>query len=280
MDNTQHFLHYYRIVKINPLFQSEQARLHFNAPPTLYRGGSTWRWNPLPLPDYDLWCLLEGEIHFERNGRMRHITPGTAFLLAPDDRIRATPASEERFFVLYAHLEFHSPMGKCLRKEQLDLPEARESVEDLVLLRRLAERAAHYARLQGDYAQAALDGAVREIIMLIHEPERPHEHRQYPRVLELVHAIDADPGLDWSLDAMAAQAALSRSRLSAVFQLLTGDTPNRYLIQRRVERARQLLIESDMTLTQIADSLGYNDVYFFNRQFRQLTGITPGSLRK
>jgi AraC-like DNA-binding protein len=42
---------------------------------------------------------------------------------------------------------------------------------------------------------------------------------------------------------------------------------------------RQLLIETDLTISQIADALGYRDVYFFSRQYKQVFGIPPTAVR-
>jgi AraC family transcriptional regulator, arabinose operon regulatory protein len=56
--------------------------------------------------------------------------------------------------------------------------------------------------------------------------------------------------------------------------------PRRYLVQRRMERAGHLLLESDLTVAQIARLLGYHNAYFFARQFKGLTGQPPATFRR
>jgi transcriptional regulator GlxA family with amidase domain len=51
------------------------------------------------------------------------------------------------------------------------------------------------------------------------------------------------------------------------------------MIRRRIQRAATLLSESSLTISQIADAMGYRDVYFFSRQFKQKMGQSPRTYR-
>ena len=66
-------------------------------------------------------------------------------------------------------------------------------------------------------------------------------------------------------------------RLRFVAQL--GTSPAQYLIQARIDRAHQLLTETGMSVTQVASALGYTDVPYFSRQYKQRTGTTPRDAR-
>jgi len=52
-----------------------------------------------------------------------------------------------------------------------------------------------------------------------------------------------------------------------------------FVIQTRLELARQLILESGLSLMDIADELGYQDLYFFSRQFKQRYGQPPSTYR-
>jgi len=56
-------------------------------------------------------------------------------------------------------------------------------------------------------------------------------------------------------------------------------SPHAYLLQCRATSARRLLGETDLPIKSIAQQLGYRDVYFFSRQFRQMTGVPPAVYR-
>ena len=61
---------------------------------------------------------------------------------------------------------------------------------------------------------------------------------------------------------------------------MTGHRPQAYVIEAKLERARQLLAESALSISEIAEALGYRDIYFFSRQFRQRTGGSPTDYRR
>ena len=56
-------------------------------------------------------------------------------------------------------------------------------------------------------------------------------------------------------------------------------SPEQFLIHARIDRAKYLLRETDMTIGQIADALGYRDVFYFSRQFARVTGKTASAFR-
>jgi transcriptional regulator GlxA family with amidase domain len=82
-----------------------------------------------------------------------------------------------------------------------------------------------------------------------------------------------------SVAGMARELCLSEDHFIRLFRQRFGQTPGRYLIQARVDRARHLLRFSSHSIKQIAAILGYREPYFFSRQFRQRTGLTPSVYR-
>jgi AraC-like DNA-binding protein len=80
--------------------------------------------------------------------------------------------------------------------------------------------------------------------------------------------------------ALAGRLGTSESTLRRRFHEATGTSPHGYLLQCRAAEARRLLGETDLPVKAIATRLGYRDVYFFSRQFRQLTGVPPATYRR
>lgn len=81
------------------------------------------------------------------------------------------------------------------------------------------------------------------------------------------------------LDELAALARLSRFHFCTAFRQATGKTPHQYLVEMRIERARQLLARRDLPITDIALAVGYETPSSFAASFRKLTGMTPGAFR-
>lgn len=76
------------------------------------------------------------------------------------------------------------------------------------------------------------------------------------------------------------QVALSRSVLERRFKTLLGRTPKSEIMRVQLERARQLLTQTDMPLTTIAEKTGFSQVKYFCEVFRKKIGVTPGAFRK
>ncbi|MEV6520955.1 helix-turn-helix transcriptional regulator [Longispora sp. NPDC051575] len=82
-----------------------------------------------------------------------------------------------------------------------------------------------------------------------------------------------------SLDAMAGSAFLSRFYFSRLFRSTTGTSPGRYLTAIRLFKAKNLLLETDMTVTDIAYGVGYNSLGTFISRFTRSVGISPARYR-
>lgn len=78
-----------------------------------------------------------------------------------------------------------------------------------------------------------------------------------------------------SLSELAAIAQLSQYHFCRIFKASIGLSPHQYLIQQRVERAKLLLQQGDMTVGTVAMACGFTHQSHLNRHFKRLTGITP-----
>jgi transcriptional regulator GlxA family with amidase domain len=119
--------------------------------------------------------------------------------------------------------------------------------------------------------------------MLLQLEEEAYRVAPSPRDILLegvVAAIRQDPGATWPVEELARRACLSPSQFSRRFRAMTNMSPGNFVVQARVQRARQLALETGMSMSQISDALGYRDVHFFSRQFKRWTGQSPGSLRR
>ncbi len=83
-----------------------------------------------------------------------------------------------------------------------------------------------------------------------------------------------------SLNELAAIAQLSPYHFSRAFKQSTGISPHRYVIQQRIERAKQLLLQGKMSLADVAIACGFSHQSHLNRHFKRLTGVTPKTLLK
>ena len=88
----------------------------------------------------------------------------------------------------------------------------------------------------------------------------------------------ADP--DISLNTAASQANLSPNHFSAIFSQQIGTTFIEYLIGRRMEKAKELLMTTDIRSSEIAYQVGYKDPHYFSHTFKKTQGVSPKEYRQ
>jgi AraC-like DNA-binding protein len=82
-----------------------------------------------------------------------------------------------------------------------------------------------------------------------------------------------------NLDELAAQFKLSRFHFAKTYRALTGHAPIQDFIQLKMAHACRLLDEGSQGIRQVAEQLGYEDVYYFSRLFRKVVGMAPSHYR-
>ena len=94
-------------------------------------------------------------------------------------------------------------------------------------------------------------------------------------------AILSQPERKWTVADMARLAALSPSRFHALYKAQFATSPLQDAIASRIRYAQSLLLSDERpTLPEVAEKLGYHDQYHFIRQFKAVTGRTPGAYRR
>ncbi|MGH8028094.1 MAG: helix-turn-helix domain-containing protein [Pseudoxanthomonas sp.] len=92
--------------------------------------------------------------------------------------------------------------------------------------------------------------------------------------------LDAAVDTDISLSRLALECSLSTRHFARAFHQSVGMPPHRYLLKRRIDRAKQLLQFSRQSLSEIATACGFADQSHFTRVFRAAVDMTPGAWRR
>jgi AraC family transcriptional regulator len=100
------------------------------------------------------------------------------------------------------------------------------------------------------------------------------------RLRAVVEYIEGHLHASPTLEQMAAVTRLSAYHFARQFKAATGLPPHQYLIARRIERARQLLRDGDLSLAEVAVCTGFSDQSQFSHHFKRLVGVTPGQFRR
>ena len=95
---------------------------------------------------------------------------------------------------------------------------------------------------------------------------------------KLLLADQVSGEINW--EELSSSLGISYSKFRKTFKGYVGMPPGQYLLQLKVSKAREMLLQTNMPLKKIADTLGFRDQYYFNSLFRQKTGLSPGLYRK
>ncbi|MEA2161016.1 MAG: hypothetical protein QOD66_3396 [Solirubrobacteraceae bacterium] len=99
------------------------------------------------------------------------------------------------------------------------------------------------------------------------------------RMLRSRDTIDRAFAESLDVPALARVAHVSSAHFSRQFRATFGETPHRYLQRRRVERAMELLRETERPVTEICFDVGFNSLGTFSRTFREIVGEPPSAYR-
>jgi AraC family transcriptional regulator len=130
-----------------------------------------------------------------------------------------------------------------------------------------------YLRRAEDFLKPALQPEAARVVI----PGPRLTAWQRRRVLEHIESNLATPLRNRDL---AALAGFSEFHFSVAFRNSLGVPPHEFLIRRRIERAQELMLSSNMPLCEIAADCGFADQAHLSRLFRKVVGETPAAWRK
>lgn len=130
------------------------------------------------------------------------------------------------------------------------------------------------------YLMSLLGLASRQLLAVAERGDVLQSEWRDPIINAVMKYVDlhyAEP--DFGVSDMAAHVALSANYLSVYFRKVTGSSPYHYLLQTRMQHARQLLATSNLTVAEIAAAVGFTSPYHFSATFKRLNGVTPTAFR-
>ncbi|MCE0497833.1 MAG: AraC family transcriptional regulator [Methylacidiphilales bacterium] len=245
-----------------------------------------WRleWNdPRFLRDFDLWFVRSGEGEMRLADRTVALRPGVCLWMRPGHTYIGGQNPRNRLGVtfIHFHLRCRGKLGRLPAEVQevSDFQFFDAATRHIVELIQRAGPGAALRRLEAEELLRSvligLDAGGSQPGVSLSATQAEYHRRMRKIVSELLENC----GDAASVAELARRTGYSPVHFSRVFKKVTGSLPREFIIQARLARARQLLRESSLSIGEIAGALGYSDVYFFSRQFKTRSGLSPTGFR-
>lgn len=269
MDKAAKNLHNLIMIRKKAL-EIEDLAIHENVIP--------WEWRSSGRRHFNLWIALRGSGTFHEPGGVA-FGPGDAFLFPPGVMIRASGHASRRVVNFTIHFHGKLPGWEAGGSDARTF--ACGTFSGTLWLEPLCHELCRHFREGRDEGMAVVRSGIGFLTASLKAAAgRPGLAPGVRRVLAEADRIRRNPAADYRLDEMARRAGMSVPHFVRLFRGRLGCTPGRLMIRERVHRAQALLRESDAKLETIAGQAGYRDVFYFSRQFRAVTGETPGGYRR
>ena len=243
-------------------------------------------------PYYEFYYLLSGTRRIFINDTIYSVKKGDLIVIPKGELHRTTYIggdTHERIVMVFSDA-FIEPLinnlgmevfKKCFDKRQISIPpNRREYIEEL------------FGKIIREhngidiYSDSMLTVYVYELILFV---LRCHENAEaaYPAddigddvISEAAKFISGNFTQDFSLAQLSAKYNMSPSYFSRKFKLCTGFGYKEYLVTVRIIEACRLLLNTDLSITQIAEKCGFEDSNYFGDCFKKIKGMSPREYRK
>ena len=232
-----------------------------------------WEILPRILPEYELVLLLKGQGHIMIDGT--HYRVGAGDLICFKPWVQHSLWVEKEPCMLFYGLHFETDPAQPAPFPDVFHLDAPIRLE--VLFQKLHE--VYYAKsyLYEWKQSLLLQQILCEILTVLHEQKEPMGVARVRRALEYIHE---DPCKAISLEELLKRAGIRKTEFIRSFRAVTGTTPIRYILDQRLEIARDLLGTSDLSVSLIAEKCGFSDPFYFSRCFNKRFGTSPRRYRE
>lgn len=234
------------------------------------------------LEDHDLVVVLAGKGYFEWDKEKVLLSAGDCILCRKGRHYVQKTGPDDLMTEVYIHFDWKSGPSGLPAGLVRSLPHVVHGIEDMGFFRTLVLRVVESCHQRGaqDRAVAWLRAALEELARQggkgqVAGPRREREASIRRVAMEVLENV-AHP---WRVDEMARRAGISADHFRRLFRRINGISAGEYILNSRMEAARQQLRQSSLSVGEIADVLGFSDISSFSRVFKTRVGIPPSVFR-
>lgn len=244
------------------------------------------RLGPKVYDYYLIHYIISGKGVFTCRGEEYELGAGDSFLIEPEQLVSYISDPEEPWH--YCWIAFTGPRASGLVAET-----GVSSARPIVRMNRnrhipvIFHQIRHAFRARGANAQLKASGYLHLLLseycaaLAIPSASWAVADAENDRVVQqAIHYLSTQYAEPITIELMAESLGYNRAYLSRIFKRHTKVTPVTFLLKLRIDKARQLLRERlELTVEQIASSVGFHDPLYFSKQFRRWYGVSPTEYR-
>lgn len=239
---------------------------------------------PNGTSDY-LFLLFHTEVYISINGKKEILKPGAIIIFSQYVRHNYYHPNKS-----FDHDWFHfisSSMPQFL--SELHLPINKPFyIDDIPWIHKHIQSIEREYLMKDIYYKTQLNNLISSFFIILSRikksqksyTQNPQFKTLEPKFKEIRSIILTDLSQKWNIESMAKLANLSSSRFSFLYRSFFGISPKDDLLSERFNMARHLLKSSDFSITQVAQKVGYDNIYHFSKQFKKITFVSPVAYRK
>lgn len=106
------------------------------------------------------------------------------------------------------------------------------------------------------------------------------DRRAESLVIQAIDFIESNYAQDISVDQVAELLGIGRKKLYSIFSKVINISPRQYIIFYRIQKACQMLKDETLTIADVSEACGYANQFYFAKEFKRLTGMTPSACRR
>ena len=238
------------------------------------RGQHCFEGNSFPVVSGDVFIIQKGQKHFFHdihNIELINILYDPELLRLPKKEFRKLPGYSAMFMLEPKQRKDHKCSSR-LHLSLIDLPKAIQITNKIESISKKKEAGWEVISLT----------SLQELIIYL---SKCYTHSKTPnanallRLANIMTLLEKEFMKPWSLDDLVKESNMSKGNFIRVFKNATGQTPIEYLIDVRIRHAMDLLCKKDLTITEIAYEVGFNDRNYFSRHFSKRVKTTPKKFR-
>lgn len=238
-----------------------------------------------------IYCT-DGEMHMEVENELFHIFPGDLLIIPYNAYYKPLDGGRCRYYffhfqaeelsyaedapnhiIICPHADFADGYAyTCVSKYQSVIKIQPQMHNAPYYVKKLFEQAENLKPNTSFFDQLRLDLLLREVLIYMSDTSFS---KMSKHLTEIIKYIEQHYAENLSLSALSEHFSLSESYIARLFKKELSEKPSEYVNRIRISIAKTMLSQTTMSVTEIAEKVGYSDVYYFSKIFKKIVGCSP-----